>query len=74
MWFFRKGELSFVSMLRYCSYSKLTLPAWLCSGIFGIGLLEDAVREQHFERVVALLEQGFSPNGERGSLKVGCVF
>ncbi|KAG0579924.1 hypothetical protein KC19_4G135200 [Ceratodon purpureus] len=39
------------------------------TGISGIGLLEDAIREQHFERVIALLEQGFSPNGERGSSK-----
>lgn len=43
-------------------------------GLSGIGVLEDAIREQHFERIIALLEQGFSPNGERGSSKVGCVF
>lgn len=36
-------------------------------------MLEDAIKSQQFERVAALLEQGFSPNGERGSSKVGCV-
>ena len=36
-------------------------------------MLEDAIKSQQFERMAALLEQGFSPNGERGSSKVGCV-
>ena len=43
-------------------------------GLSGIGLLEDAIREQHLEKVVALLEHGFSPNGEQGSSKVGPIF
>ena len=36
-------------------------------------MLEDAIKSQQVERVAALLEQGCSPNGERGSSKVGCV-
>nr|XP_024370794.1 uncharacterized protein LOC112280062 isoform X3 [Physcomitrium patens] len=37
------------------------------TGVPGSGVLEDAIRAQNLERVLAILEQGFSPNGERGS-------
>lgn len=40
-------------------------------GAAEVGVLEDAIVAQHIDRVAALLEHGLSPDGERGSSKVG---